>query len=256
MRKGIYKNILKPRIKSFISSMSSGEQVEWNDEHGIPMKTDSDDYDYVLQPNIYKTKLVNANYTITIEDIKTNVTLVVNTTSAEIVLTLPAKSVIPDNGYIWAFNIVHRVGTNNVKVQCDGTEKFIFGNSYFNLGSHLFMFTIGCSNLDGTTSWGILRNITIRGSFHRDAAWAASNFSSVTIVPFDSEEYNNNDEILVYTAGASSRITIKTAGSYKISYNMSIDSTGGITWNATSSRINWSSKNCGFYVGFVSNGRV
>lgn len=176
---------------------------------------------------------ITSSRSITIEEVTGGKSLMVDTTSGEVELTLPAKSSIPDTSDLYSFSIIHSKGSNNVKVKCNGAETFEYGNTFFNLGKHLFSFTLGGLNTGSVASWGLMRNVTIKASSHRDANWAAANFSSMTIIPWDTEEYNNNSELLVYTSGASARYTILTDGSYKLSYNIDIDSTGGSTWNAT-----------------------
>jgi len=50
----------------------------------------------------------------------------------------------------------------------------------------------------------------------------------------DGEMYNNQSELLTYTAGTGFRYTVLATGDYYINYKIVIDSTGGGTWNATS----------------------
>lgn len=160
--------------------------------------------------------------------------LLVDTTAGEVIITLPAITVWPDEAFRNVIPIVHAAGTNNLKVILSGAEAFVWGNTYFNLGTALKGFDFAAIRNGANAKYGILRNITIKASAHRDASWASTNFSSTTIIPWDNESYNNQSELLVYTSGASARYTMLTAGSYKISYLIDIDSTGGSTWNATS----------------------
>lgn len=160
--------------------------------------------------------------------------LLIDTTSGEVIITLPPISDWPDRAYRNIIPMAHVTGDNNVKVKLSGAEEFAWGNTYFNLGTHLAAFDFAAVNYGSTEKYGVLRNITVKASAHRDANWAASNFSSMSIIPWDSEGYNNQDEFFVYTSGASARYTILATGSYKMSYLIDIDSTGGGTWNATS----------------------
>lgn len=159
--------------------------------------------------------------------------LLVDTTSGEVVITLPAITAWPDEAFRHVIPIVHAAGTNNLKVQLSGAEEFAWGNTYFNLGTALKGFDFGAIRNGASQKYGILRNITIKASASRDATWAASNFSSTTIVPWDAEDYNNQSELFTYTSGASARYTVLTTGSYEVSYLVEIDSTGGSTWHAT-----------------------
>lgn len=178
------------------------------------------------------TKAITSSYTVTDHDILSGAVLMVDTTAAEVVLTLPEASNFSEG--VWRQLIInHPSGDNNVKILLSGSDTFVYSNTYFNLGTHPFSFTVGTYNNGGGSKWGLVRNTTVKASGHRDASWAAANFSSMTIIPFDHEDYNNQDELLVYTAGAAARYTVKTAGTYKVSYQVDIDSTGGSTWNAT-----------------------
>ncbi len=173
---------------------------------------------------------ISSSYTL----LETDQVIMVDTTSAEVVITLPLSSGF--SAGVWRnFIINHVTGTNNIKIVTSGVETFAYGNTYFNLGSHPYSFTIGTFNSGSVSSWGLVRNCTVKCNLHRDADWAASNFSSATAIPFDHEGYNNQSEILTTDIGGSNpeRITILTTGTYKISYGVDIDSTGGSTWNAT-----------------------
>ncbi len=173
---------------------------------------------------------ISADYAL----LETDQVIMVDTTTAEVVITLPLSSGFSSG--VWRnFIINHTAGTNNVKIVTSGAETFAYGNTYFNLGSHPYSFTIGTFNNGSASNWGLVRNCTVKANIHRDASWAASNFSSATAIPFDHEGYNNQSEILTTDIGGTNpdRMTILTTGTYKISYGVDIDSTGGGTWNAT-----------------------
>ena len=176
-------------------------------------------------------KIVTTDYTITNDDVL-NGRIIICNNSADMTLTLPAASDFETNT-IHYLDIRHPSHWYNVKIEQPWTDTFVYGNTYFNLGTKAFWFKLGIANLGGSASYGLLDSITVKASWHRDASWASSNFSSMTVIPFDTEEYNTQDEILVYTSWASARYTAKTAWSYKISFQIDIDSTGWSTWNAT-----------------------
>ena len=155
-----------------------------------------------------------------------------NTASNDIVFTLPAISSIQGD-IITQYDIGHFAGSYNVQVECDGTDEFVYGNTYFNLGTEPFRISLAIYP-DGVGKWGLVDDLTIRAEAHRDASWSSFNFSSMTIIPWDAEPANTQDELLVYTSGSSARYTVKTPGTYEIAYVIDIDSTGGSTWNATS----------------------
>jgi len=175
-----------------------------------------------------------SDYTITLDDIDKGRVIVADTTSGDVTFTLPLLSTLPSDGYLRNFSIGHSGGANNVYIQTNATDNFVFASvsKKICLGSSNFHFTIAGLYTGSVGRWGFQRNVTIKASGHRDSNWASSNFSSNTIIPFDSEAYNNNDELLLYTSGASSRYTVKTSGSYKIAFQVDLDSTGGGTWNA------------------------
>jgi len=128
-----------------------------------------------------------------------------NTTDSSLIITLPPISDMPI-GVIKQFQFGHASGTNGVRLECDGTDEFIYGNTYFELGPNMFRFTVAILR-NGGNAWGLVRNLTIRCSAHRDTNWSASNFSSMTIIPWDSEDYNNQAELLHYQEASSGSIT-------------------------------------------------
>lgn len=158
----------------------------------------------------------------------------IDTTSAEVVVTLPPITDWDDEAYRHEIELAHVAGTNNVKVQLDGVETFAWGNTYFNLGTSFKGFSFAAIRNGAMTKYGILRNITIHATAERTVAWAATNFSGTTIIPWDNELHNNQPEFFVYTAGAAARYTILTTGTYNVSYTVDFNSTGGATaWTAT-----------------------
>jgi len=158
----------------------------------------------------------------------------IDTTSGNVTMTLPAITKWDNEAYRHEIELAHVKGGNDVIVSLSGTEKFAWGNSYFNLGSALKGFTIAAIRYGTMQSYGILRNIIISAASKRSATWAASNFSSMTVVPMDSEMYNNQTQLLVYTGGATSSYKVLAAGDYYVTYRVSIDSTGGSRWNIVS----------------------
>lgn len=176
-----------------------------------------------------------SDYTITVEDIIAGRVMVADTTSGDVTFTLPLLSTLPPDGVLRSFSIGHSAGSNDVKLATNASDNFVYDSlsKNFNLGSGNFHFTLA-GVYDGSSGrWGFQRNVTVRASGLRTTSWASSNFSSMTIIPLESEGYNNNSELLAFTSGASAKYTVRTAGSYQISYTIDIDSTGGSTWNAT-----------------------
>lgn len=180
---------------------------------------------------ITKTRFITSDYTL----VSSDQVLFVNTTDREVVITLPYATNFPSDGYLRQFDIMHNMGSSNVQIKTTGTERFAYGNSFFNLGKHIFSFTIGTVHVGANAYWGLRRNLTVSGSAHREASWASANFSSMTAIPFDNTYSETQYEIInVRPTGYNKRITVGTAGNYELSYMIDIDSTGGGTWNATS----------------------
>jgi hypothetical protein len=166
--------------------------------------------------------------------LSTDRVILVDTTSDDVEITLPLSSSFSAN--IWRnFIINHVSGTNAVIIKTTSPETFVYGNTFFNLGSSPFSFTLGTLYNGSTGTWGLVRNTTVKAKLHRTTNWASSNFSSSAIIPFTHVDYNNQDEILeteIVGGTNPGRITVKTAGTYKVSYGVDIDSTDGDTWNA------------------------
>ena len=150
---------------------------------------------------------------------------------AELIITLPAVSTIPNDGYIHIWEITHPAPGHNIKIVSNGTDTLAYGNTYFNLGTHIFAFALGGYNTGTSAIWGLRRNLTVKGIWERNATWAAANFSSLTIVPFDNESKNNQDEILEYNS-TTDRVVVTTPGAYNVSATLMINSTGGGAWEA------------------------
>ena len=165
-----------------------------------------------------------ADHTITIAEYLTQTIPVVDTTSGDVTMTLPATSDIPNDGMLHKFDIAHTKGGNDLIIKCADTDTFVYGNTYFNLGTMNRMMTLGALNNGSSAFYGLQRNLTIKGSFHRDASWASSNFSSTTVIPWDSESYNNQSELLHYQeADTGSISSVADAGGGDITVTTSAD---------------------------------
>jgi len=197
-------------------------------DYGVQVNSDGD----LGHDGIYDQKIVVKTATFTYDP--TEGIPVINSGDGSMVMILPPISDWADRAYRNIIHIVHATGGNNLTVHLSGAETFTWGNTYFDLGTQSKGFTFAAVNHGALELYGILRNTTIHATSQRVAAWNATNFSSVTIIPWDNELHNNQDEILAYTAGASARYTVLTAGDYVLSYTVDINSTGGATpWTAT-----------------------
>jgi len=176
-------------------------------------------------------KFITADYTVTKSDVDLWCVIMVNSTSWNIVVTLPKASSF-DADIRKKIIINHTTWDNKLKVLLSWSDEFIYTNTYFYLPMKWSSTTFWTLNHWGSATRGIVSDVTIKASWHRDADWASTNFSSNTVIPFDGEAYNTQDEILVYTSWANARYTVKTAWSYKVSFMIDIDSTWWSTWNA------------------------
>ena len=175
-----------------------------------------------------------ADFTVTIADVTNGTTFMIDTTAGDVEITLPAASGLPSDSVIYSLNIHHNAGANKVKLIHDSSSTFIYGNTYFDLGSQVFAFIVAGYNTGSSANFGLMKGVVIEASIHRDVSWSASNFSSNTAIPFDTQDYNTQDELIVWDSGTNpSRVTVLTPGRYKVSGSINLDSTGGSTWNAT-----------------------
>ena len=185
--------------------------------------------------NTQKANAKTSDYTLTVADVLSGSVFVADTTGGDVTFTLPPLADLPADSKLHSFAIGHSAGDNDVLIETDSADNFVYASvsKTFNLGSSNFHFTLAGTYNGSSGRWGFQRNTTIKSSMLRSSNWSSSNFSSMTVIPFESENYNNNSELLVVTTGSSAKYTVKTSGSYKVSFKIDIDSTGGLTWNAT-----------------------
>ena len=66
----------------------------------------------------------------------------------------------------------------------------------------------------------------------RNSTWAASNFSSNTAIPFDTNDMIRDDNVMDHsTSSNEERILLKALGCYKITFWMAVNSTGGSSYS-------------------------
>jgi len=129
--------------------------------------------------------------------------MAVDTTAGEVVITLPSILSWPKANNRIIIPIIHIAGRNNVKVKLSGSEKFNIGNSYFNLGTSVGDFDFYAISSVDYTLYGILTQIKIKGALEMTDNWASANFEASTVIPFNAELNNNQDELLhVQTASS------------------------------------------------------
>ncbi len=170
-----------------------------------------------------------ADYTITLDDIEQGRCIVADTTSADVTFTLPQLSTLTDDSLLRTFAIGHNAGSNDLLLNTHSGDTFVYGNTFFNFNANKLHLTLAGIKSGISERWGLQRNTTVRGSFHRDASWASSNFSSVTTIPLDNEEYNNQNELLHYQEASAGTITaFADGGSGQVTVT---DATHGLSEN-------------------------
>ena len=203
-------------------------------------------------PVVYKA----TNYTV---DLFNDAVIITNQSVSGINITLPSSSGFPNDGYGKEFLILN-LGTGYVDVFLASGEYFPNGLNRVRLpftGSKIRIAGAYPNALDG---WILLQNIYADIQARYDTTWDASNFSSVTAVPFNTTDIESDDYIIQHSDTNISRIIFKTSGFFKISYWLSVDSTGGTTYNVDAylrlngtTAINGSEISVGNYQGEDSN---
>lgn len=123
--------------------------------------------------------------------------LLVDTTTAEVIITLPPIADWPTKDFRMVIPIMHVAGANNVKIQLSGSETFLLGNTYFNLGVNVGSFDFYVINAATFSAYGILSDLTIEAEMSFTGTLANTGFVASAIVPLDTLENNSQDEILL-----------------------------------------------------------
>jgi len=80
-------------------------------------------------------------------------------------------------------------------------------------------------------TWARISSLETHIQVRRAATWAASNFSTATAVPFDTQDEEGNSAVFTWSSTPNpSRVTFGLKGYYRISGFANIDSIGGYTW--------------------------
>lgn len=178
---------------------------------------------------VTKTKFITSNYTLTSND----QIVLVDTSEGDVIITLPSVKSFPADGYLRKFEIIHNLGSGNVQIKTTGTDKFPYGNTYFNLGKQFFSFTFDAVNRGSNASWMPNNNVTVTGIARRNSSWDADNFTTMTAIPFDDTKEESQSEIIdVSPTGYNTQIKVGTSGRYEISYMININPTDS-SWNAS-----------------------
>lgn len=169
-----------------------------------------------------KTKTVTSSYAYTPGD----GLLLVDSTAAEVVITLPPMQDWPLKDFRMVIPIIHVAGDNNVKIQLSGSETFNLGNTFFNLGTQFRNFEIFVINSDTVSMYGLLSGIILHSDSQRTSTWASTNFSSATIIPADriGDQGNTQNELLKQQVHATGSITAVADNSTEIADTILIES--------------------------------
>ncbi len=134
------------------------------------------------------------DYTITISDITNGTTLMIDTTAGDVTLTLPDPSGLPNDSAMYSINIHHPSGGNDVIINNPYT--WIYNVDKLNFGSAVFATIVAGYNNGVSANFGLMRNLTVLETVHRDTDWSSANFSTSTAVPFDVSPVNGNAEMI------------------------------------------------------------
>lgn len=131
--------------------------------------------------------------------------LVVDSTAGEVIITLPLISENESLGalvseYRHIFPILHIAGTNNIKVQCSGSETFANGATFLNLGKGLGCFDLFVINSVNISKYGLYTPLCIKATATFSGTFDTASFATVAIAPLDTEKINDQDEILLFQA--------------------------------------------------------
>jgi hypothetical protein len=80
----------------------------------------------------------------------------------------------------------------------------------------------------------LLQTLEAYAQVRRNLAWASSNFSSLTAIPFDTQDNIRDSNIISHSTSTNpERLTLNVKGEYKASCWFSVNSTGGSSWSLT-----------------------
>ena len=177
------------------------------------------------------TSLITSDTTYTYPElVQAGPVITAHTIAGDVTITLPDSDTVPADGKIHEFWITATVGANKAIVKPE-TQVFAGGLSEVHLAAGDSV-QLGVVNLGATVGWMRISNINAYTQSRRAATWAASNFSSAAAIPFDTSDLLDNSAAMDWQAGTNpSRITSQIAIRAKASYAISLDSTGGSTWN-------------------------
>jgi len=150
--------------------------------------------------------------------------------TGELTFTLPDPALLPNDGmfrgpiYSGNFGAAYPL-----VIDITGAGAFSDGLTKLVLARDSESVMLGAVNGVLATTWMRISRLHHHMQLRRAATWAASNFSSPTALPFDTEDHAGNDAISSWAAGQATRMTVGFDGQYHVSGFANIDSTGGIS---------------------------
>jgi len=155
-------------------------------------------------------------------------------TSQDITIMLPDPADLDYNdGTIKGMYYVGKMRAGGtVSVQCSGTlGAFMDGLESVLLNDEMSQTTLAVVNASLASVWMRISTIEDVLQVRRAATWSATNFSSPTPLPFDTEDIAGNADISVWGNPTNpSRLVVNYAKVYTFSGFINIDTTGGSTW--------------------------
>lgn len=155
-------------------------------------------------------------------------------TTQDITITLPDPAGLPkdDNTILGMCYVGKMKAGGTVTVDVLGTGGvFMDGLESVLLEDQMQQTTIACVNATLASVWMRISTIPDTLQVRRAATWSATNFSSPTPLPFDTEDIEGNPSVSDWdTPTNPSRLVAKYAKTYTFSGFINIDTTGGATW--------------------------
>jgi len=184
------------------------------------------------QPNQASVSLLRARFSggDTSIDLNTDTVVGVDTSGGPVTVTCPLSTLVPNDGFLREFYVWHASGSNPLIVELTAPETFPQGHTRVILANPGDVAHLGAI----TGQWGSIAHEEIYTQVGRTNPWGAANFAGGGAVPFDLSFFQVNPEVISWDIGTPTRIVIGSSGVYRVGYWFSIDSTGGATWNCTS----------------------
>lgn len=176
--------------------------------------------------NVYPTYYKTANYTMDLFD---DVNIVCAGSSA-ITITFPDATGFPQDNHAREYGILN-LGASDVTISLSGTNTFNDGTSDRTIQTGYSLRIIGLYPSVGG-GWAVTAQPRAGLQLRRSANWTASNFSSLTAIPFDVLDHKSDQyRIDANITTNSTRITAKKTGEYFVSCHGDINSTGGSSYS-------------------------